>query len=62
MLSDLNQELMDRLDNIRLGFNTAPVPRETKGRKCGKRKSKARTLDAVVDAHVTATPSLVPDS
>lgn len=38
VMCDLNQSLLEMLDQIRLGFDTAPVAREAKGRKAKPRR------------------------
>ncbi|SYW81447.1 uncharacterized protein UBRO2_04317 [Ustilago bromivora] len=44
---DLNQSLLEKLDHIRLGFDTAPVAREAKGRKAKPRRQRPSPVESV---------------
>ncbi|KAJ1031366.1 hypothetical protein NDA16_000807 [Ustilago loliicola] len=43
---DLNQSLLEKLDHIRLGFDTAPVAREAKGRKAKPRRQRPSPVES----------------
>lgn len=53
--SDLNQDLLEKLDHIRLGFDTTPVAREAKPR-----QQNANPVELVSPFETSPAPPLVP--